>query len=298
MTWQKLDAAALARPRLRRGMFLLTAVTIMLLPIYLTRADDDGPVIPNNAGFPDPSGVLRTYSPNGGMDLRGAFFQNLGTNGRTCFTCHQASDGMSVSAAHIQARFNSSQGLDPVFRTNDGSNCDHGIDVSTVAARSAAYSLLRTRGLIHITLPLPATRDFEIVSVQNPYGCGGTAPVSMYRRPLPATNLNFLTAIMWDGRESSVQMGTQIINGASYPGSLVFDLEHQALDATTGTLRGSRRPRRSNRLSRLSKPVSIRHRRRAPAWATCPHRERSAVRRLSAISRSTSASTIPWARSA
>ena len=26
----------------------------------------------------------------------------------------------------------------------------------------------------------------------------------MYRRPLPATNLGFLTAIMWDGREPSL----------------------------------------------------------------------------------------------
>lgn len=225
-------------PRFRRGMVLLSAVSMALLPVYLTRADQDGPAIPNMAGFPDPSGVLRTYSTNGAMNLNGMFFQNLGTNGRTCFTCHQASDGMSISAAHVQARFNASQGLDPIFRTNDGSNCDHGIDVSTVAARSAAYSLLRTRGLIHITLGLPGTRDFEIVSVQNPYGCGGTDPVSMYRRPLPGTNLKFLSTVMWDGRESSTQTGTQPITSASYSQALPADLEHQALDATAGHAQG------------------------------------------------------------
>jgi hypothetical protein len=36
----------------------------------------------------------------------------------------------------------------------------------------------------------------------------------MYRRPLPSTNLGFLTAIMWDGREPS--------------------LAHQSVDATLG----------------------------------------------------------------
>ena len=234
-------AATTFTSRLRRGIVLISAAGMALLPVYLTRADQDnnGPVIPNMAGFPDPSGVLRTYSPDGGMDLRGPFFQSLGTNGRTCFTCHQASDGMAISAAHVQARFDASRGLDPIFRTNDGSNCDHGIDVSTVAARSAAYSLLRTRGLLHITMGLPATRDFEIVFLQNPYGCGGTDPVSMYRRPLPATNLRFLSAVMWDGRESATQTGTQPITNANYAQALPFDLEHQALDATAGHAQGN-----------------------------------------------------------
>src|SRR5262245_53625406 len=31
-----------------------------------------------------------------------------------------------------------------------------------------------------------------------------TGIVSMYRRPLPSSNLGFLTAIMWDGREASL----------------------------------------------------------------------------------------------
>jgi cytochrome c peroxidase len=46
--------------------------------------------------------------------------------------------------------------------------------------------------------------------------------LSLYRRPLPATNLRFLTAVMWDGRES-------------VPGqALSQDLMTQAKDATLG----------------------------------------------------------------
>jgi hypothetical protein len=61
----------------------------------------------------------------------------------------------------------------------------------------------------------------------------------VYRRPLPATNLRYMSALMWDGRESSVQTGTQKITFATNPGDLVADLAHQALDATSGHGQGS-----------------------------------------------------------
>ncbi|MBZ5603609.1 MAG: hypothetical protein LAO79_15015 [Acidobacteriia bacterium] len=145
---------------------------------------------------------------------------------------------MSVSAAHIQDRFESSRGFDPIFNSVDGTNCDHGIDTSTRAGRAAASSLLRTRGLIRVALAVPVTRDFEIVSVSNPYGCGETDTISTYRRPLPATNLRFLSAVMFDGRESSVQGGTTPILFSNYPQSLMGDLQHQANDATLGHAQG------------------------------------------------------------
>ena len=139
---------------------------------------------------------------------------------------------MGVSASHVELRFDLSFGLDPIFRTNDGSNCDHNIDVSTFQGRRSAYSLLRTRGLIRIPLGVPAGSDFEVVSVSNPYGCSETDVVSMYRRPLPTTNLKFLSTVMWDGRESSTQTGTTPISTANYPQSLLDNLAHQSVDAT------------------------------------------------------------------
>jgi hypothetical protein len=44
---------------------------------------------------------------------------------------------------------------------------------------------------------------------------------------------------MWDGRESSVQTGTQPISYASNPADLRADLAHQALDATNGHAQAS-----------------------------------------------------------
>jgi cytochrome c peroxidase len=224
--------------QLQTWMISLLVLVILLIPINFTRAQQGQPSIPNLAGFPDPTGVVRTFSENGNIDLTGPFFQSLGTNGRSCATCHQLSDAMSISAAHVQARFDQSQGFDPVFRTNDGSNCNHNIDVSTLAGRSAAYSLLRTRGLIRVALDVPAIRDFDVVGVTNPYGCNEANQISMYRRPLPGANLRFLNTVMLDGRESSSQTGTTPISSSNYPQSLLDDLAHQALDATLGHAQG------------------------------------------------------------
>ena len=217
------------------AVFLAAAILLVIAGVMAGQRA----FIPNGMLFPNPDGLSQTYSANGGgIDLTGPFFQSLGTNGRSCGTCHQPSDGMSVSASHIQQRFVQTQGEDPIFRTVDGSNCNHSIDVSTLDGKSAAYSLLRTRGLIRIGIAVPANADYRIVSVQNPYGCNESDTISMYRRPLPATNLRFLSAVMFDGRESSPLTGTQKILFANSPGSLLSDLAHQSVDATNGHAQG------------------------------------------------------------
>jgi hypothetical protein len=190
--------------------------------------------------FPNASGFLGTYNAGGGpIDLTGPFFQALGTNGRSCGSCHRPSEGWSISADEIKRRFNATQGQDPIFRTNDGSNCDHDIDTSTVGGRRKAYSLLIEKGLIRVALPVPSNAEFTVIGVVNPYGCGDPSTLSMYRRPLPSTNLRFLSTLMWDGRESSIQTGTEPITYAAYPGNLNSDLAHQSVDATNGHAQGA-----------------------------------------------------------
>ncbi|HTR37464.1 MAG TPA: hypothetical protein VMH80_16275 [Bryobacteraceae bacterium] len=194
--------------------------------------------LPNLFPFPNASGVAATYNSGGPINLSGPFFQSLGTNGRSCGSCHRPSQGWSISADGMKVLFEITQGRDPVFRPVDGTNCDHNIDISTLAGRRRASSLLINKGLIRIPLPVPANAEFNVVSVVNPYGCGDPGTLSMYRRPLPATNLRFLSAVMWDGRESAPQTGTQKIAFATNPADLLADLAHQALDATTGHAQG------------------------------------------------------------
>lgn len=197
----------------------------------------DGQSLPNLFPLPNGSGLLETYNINNQpISPNGTFFKSIGANGRSCSSCHLPTEGWSVSAAEIELRFLLTQGLDPIFRTNDGSVCDENINTSTLEGRRQAYSLLITRGLIRIALAVPASADFTILNVNNPYGCGNMSTLSMYRRPLPATNLAFLSTLMWDGRESTPPTTQKI----TYPntGQLIADLSQQAIDATTGHAQG------------------------------------------------------------
>jgi hypothetical protein len=171
------------------------------------------PVIPQFEVDFDPSGAIATFQPSGSTaTAQSPFFQNLGTNGRTCFTCHQPQDGWTVSAQHARDRFEADSD-DPLFRLVDGATCPSD-DVSTPQAKRKAYSLLLDKGLIRIALPMPSGAQFQILSVSDPYDCNtnpttgltssSTGIVSIYRRPLPSTNLGFLSTIMWDGREPSL----------------------------------------------------------------------------------------------
>jgi hypothetical protein len=181
--------------------------------------------------FFDSTGFIRTVSPAGEPSSSNAFFQSLGTNGRSCGTCHQASDAWTVTPAHVQERFRASQGLDPIFRTNDGADCPSA-DVHTLKARRNAYSMLLSKGLIRVSIGVPGNAEFAVAGIDDPHNCPETTPagLALFRRPLPSTNLGFLTTVMWDGRES--------FKGQT----LQFDLTDQAAGATLGHAQAAQRP--------------------------------------------------------
>jgi hypothetical protein len=56
--------------------------------------------------------------------------------------------------------------------------------------------------LIRVSLPVPANAEFELIAIDDPYQCASPSDLALFRRPLPSTNLRFLSAVMWDGRES------------------------------------------------------------------------------------------------
>jgi len=192
--------------------------------------DPDGSSI-----YTDPSGALQIINANGPTNTNGAFFQSLGTNGRSCSTCHVADQAMSMSPPQIQQRFAQTHGRDPLFAAFDGANCPNGD-----ASDAAAHSLLLSHGLIRIPLTVPANAQFTVTVVHDPYGCAlvansnGTLTLSTYRRPLPSTNLRFLSTIMFDGRESPAGATTSLGTLGTFQANLNNDLRQQAIDATTG----------------------------------------------------------------
>jgi cytochrome c peroxidase len=195
---------------------LLCALSVLLLLAHggSAWAETVGPTL--DVG--DASGTVRLLSSAGPVDVTHPFAQSLGTNGRACVTCHSPLAGMTLTPANARARFDASNGLDPLFRTNDASNSPTA-DVSTVEARRAAYSMLLSRGVIRVDMAPPAGREFVVDAVEDPYGFATTTRLSLFRRPLPSINTAFLTTVMWDGRET-------------FGAGLRFDLEHQADDAT------------------------------------------------------------------
>ncbi len=127
----------------------------------------------------------------------------------------------------MQERFDATGGTDPLFRTVDGSNSPNA-DVSTLDARRNAYSMLLRKGVIRVGLPLPDPAEFTLEAVDDPYGFASAKELSLFRRPLPSTNIKFLSTVMWDGRESA-------------PGqSLHSNLTHQANAATRGHAQATR----------------------------------------------------------
>jgi cytochrome c peroxidase len=205
------------------GVTLVTAATAVVIATVWA-----SPATPDRAGelpFPNSSGVLGIVGTNG-ADAGNPFFQDLGSNGRSCGTCHRPAQAWTITPAELQNRFDRTDGLDPIFRTNDGSNCE-AADVSTVRQRRQAFSLLLAKGLIRVALDVPAGAEFDIAGVDDPYRCGAPlTSASMYRRPLPSANLKFLSAVMWDGRHSTA--GQAIRDG----------LIAQVVEAVTGHAQG------------------------------------------------------------
>src|SRR5262245_65027688 len=153
--------------RLTTGVTLVAAATVALIATALASSET-----PHRAGgltFPNQNGAVGIV----GFDERDSdnpFFQELGTNGRKCVTCHQPAQAWSITPAELRDRFDRTEGLDAIFRTNDGSNCE-GADVSTIEKRQQAFSLLLQKCLIRVSPDVPARAEFDTLAVDDPYRC-------------------------------------------------------------------------------------------------------------------------------
>src|SRR5262245_48391459 len=73
--------------------------------------------LPNNFPVFDSAGVGTTDSTNKNIDLSNEFFQDLGTNGRRCVSCHLPTAGWTTTPEQIQT----------VFALTRGGELDDGI---------------------------------------------------------------------------------------------------------------------------------------------------------------------------
>lgn len=222
------------RPPRSRGRLHRAGMTALLLVVAASGAAQQA-ARQSHAGTlvtRDPSGWLQTNTPDGTIDQGNPFFQSLGSNGRSCSSCHRQAEGWTISAAEVQQRFVATRGTDPIFRPVDGANSPMA-DVSTLAARLTAYSMLLNHGVIRVGLPIPANTEFRLTVADDPYGYASAKELSLFRRPLPATNLIWDTAVMWDGRETFTPFKPPMDAGLDI-GDIRESLASQALHAVLG----------------------------------------------------------------
>jgi cytochrome c peroxidase len=180
------------------------------------------------------SGAAATFADAGFIDTGNPFFKPFG-NGRSCASCHQQDDAWSLTPRSVQAMFNATDGSDPLFMPVDGANSPLA-DVSSVDARRAAYNMLLNKAVIRVGQGIPANAEFELVKADDPYNYASSKELSLFRRPLPAANLKFLAAVMWDGRETYQDPHSSICFSGSTRcyGPLDYNLGSQAAHAVTG----------------------------------------------------------------
>ncbi|SJM94854.1 hypothetical protein [Crenothrix polyspora] len=203
-------------------------------PVSPISGDPNQPNLPNLKHYKNAAGILATYSPAGALDVseNNDFFNALGTNERTCGNCHTPQASWTITPALAQAQFQRTQGTDPLFRPNDGSVSPLA-DVSTQNARCEAYKMLLKYANIRVGIKMPSTANFSLTNnnISDPYSYASLANgLSLFRRPMPTTNLSFIKGVMWDGRESVISNTAGFIQFTS--------LGNQANDATQGHAEG------------------------------------------------------------
>jgi cytochrome c peroxidase len=158
--------------------------------------------LPNSHPIANLNGFAATFSTAGSVDLVGPFFTPQGTNGRSCGSCHTIEDGWTISAETLQARFDETGGLDPVFNLLDADRpnafpSNEALRNATVEQRRAVFTML-LQGKFTRQINVPSGAEFEVIGVQDPFGVGTTSTFWFFRRAMPTANFRS-HVISWDG---------------------------------------------------------------------------------------------------
>jgi cytochrome c peroxidase len=177
--------------------------------------------ISNNQPMPNPGGEAATFSTRGNVDLTGEFFKAQGTNGQSCASCHIPEEAWSITPATLQRLFDETGGTHTVFNPTDADNPN--MDVSTVEARRAAYSMLLTRGVFRRGGAPRPDSEWELVAVDDPHGLANLNLLVHWRRSMPTINFAVgSVTVNWDAganigkgqRAALVNLTNRLVTGA------------------------------------------------------------------------------------
>ncbi len=163
--------------------------------------------LPNNLPIPNAHGFASSFADAGAVVLDNAFFTAQGTNGRHCGTCHAPEVGWSMTGPMVTAMFLATEGTHPIFVNNLDTDTPTS-DMSTVEARWNATTMLR-QGMFTRKIAMPATRDFDLVAIDDPRGVSTATNLFFFRRSMPTANFRSST-VHWDAVNT---VGTDLREG-------------------------------------------------------------------------------------
>jgi cytochrome c peroxidase len=145
------------------------------------------------------AGIASSVHLSGTIDRTNPFFQALGTNPRTCETCHSAQQGWTINSLNTAIGFITTLGTGPLFNlVDEGKRPD--ADISTFPARVATFvPTTVNRALTRFTRTPPSVpgTDFTVVAVSDPSGFSTPTSFLNFRRPTPTANESKVASILW-----------------------------------------------------------------------------------------------------
>jgi hypothetical protein len=176
----------------------------------------------HGAPFLNSAGTAATISSAGSVDLNNPFHLPIGSNGRTCESCHLPHAGWSIRPLDVELLFFLSRGNHPLFNAVDA---DRPVpDTSSLSARYKSFSMLR-KGLFRRGGAVPANAEYEIVAFDDPLGAGANASTfRFFRRPLATANFHIAKNVGWHDQftagSGDVPAGLKALSNAVTVGAL------------------------------------------------------------------------------
>ena len=146
-------------------------------------------------------GVAESFHTTGAIDFTNPMFQQLGTNPRSCATCHAPDQGWTMTAENNKDLFRETDGLDPLFNLVDEGNRPDA-DISTKEARKATFNpqtikLAVTRFTRNISAAAATAAQYTITAVEDPSGFPATTSSFLnFRRPTQMANETKVSSIL------------------------------------------------------------------------------------------------------
>jgi cytochrome c peroxidase len=204
--------------RVTAGVLVVAGVSLFLNSFYVGRVSvaESSMKIQNNHPFRNSGGKAATFSTQGFVDLTREYFQAQGTNGRSCVSCHVPEEAWSITPGTVQAFFDETDGLHPIFNLLDADNPETA-NLSTVEGRLEAFNMLLSRGVFRRGGAPRANSEWELIAVEDPNGYANLNRLVHWRRSMPTINFPLGSAtVNWDGGNSiGVDQHAGLVNQAT-----------------------------------------------------------------------------------